>query len=407
MDAKRIYIVEDDLPVLKLEEHILKSLGWEIRSSTSAEDAYDEILRYRPTCILLDIMLPGMDGLELCRKIRTNRELDDVYIIIVSLKAYNFDKERALSFGADGYITKPFNKEKFLDAFNSIISISMKFWGTRGTLPVTGQRSIKYGGNTPCVTLQFSQNRWFVFDSGTGIREFSNLLMKSGHSRIKVNIFISHPHWDHINAFPFFAPLFVPGNEITVLGPYQSDDYTMSKIVSDQMYGVYFPVGVKEFAAHVQYKDLREGSYTIDGIKVRTKMLTHPGNCLGYRVDHKGRSFCYVTDNELYLPDSEYYIESVREQLIDFIKDADILIHDATYFDEEYTKKVNWGHSCVSQVAKLAHDAGVRRLYLFHQDPDHSDTDLERKLERARTLLASLGSSTECLLPVEQEEVLV
>ncbi|MGA1795668.1 MAG: MBL fold metallo-hydrolase, partial [bacterium] len=119
------------------------------------------------------------------------------------------------------------------------------------------------------------------------------------------------------------------------------------------------------------------------------------------------RSFCYVTDNELYLPESEYYIESVREQLIDFIKDADILIHDATYFDEEYTKKVNWGHSCVSQVAKLAHDAGVRRLYLFHQDPDHSDTDLERKLESARTLLASLGSSTECLLPVEQEEVLV
>ncbi|MGA1864428.1 MAG: response regulator [bacterium] len=407
MDPKRIYIVEDDLAVLKLEEHILKSLGWEVKSSTSAEKAYSEIINFNPSCILLDIMLPGMDGLEFCKMIRSNKDFNDVYIIIVSLKAYNFDKERALSFGADGYITKPFNKDKFEKAFNSIISINLEFWGIRGTLPVPGKRAIKYGGNTSCVTVRFSQNRWFIFDAGTGIKEFSDYLMKAGQNRIKANLFISHSHWDHINAFPFFAPLYIPGNEIIVYGPYQSDNHTMRKVISDQMFGIYFPIGVKEFAAHVDYKDLREGSYDIDGIEVKTKLLTHPGNCLGYRINYKAISICYVTDNELYLPDSEYFNSTAWEQLKEFIEGADILIHDSTYFDDEYKKKVNWGHSCVSQVVKLAHEASIKKLYLYHQEPDQTDADLEKKLKTANKLLTNLGSSTICLLPVEKEEIML
>lgn len=408
MKPKKIYIVEDDLPVLKLEEHILRTMGWVVKSSTSAESAFDEIVAFKPSCILLDIMLPGMDGLEFCRKIRSFKEFDNVYIIMVSLKAYNFDKEMALSFGADGYITKPFNREKFEKEFNAIISISMIFWGIRGTLPLPGKKSMKYGGNTSCVSLKFSQNRWFVFDSGTGIKEFSNHLMKNeAKQRIKIKVFISHPHWDHINAFPFFAPLYIPGNEITVYGPYQSDNYSMQKIISDQMYGVYFPVGVKDFAAHMEYKDLREGNYDMDGIKVMTKLLTHPGNCLGYRVDHKGKSICYITDNELYPQDSEFFMKNVREQLVRFVRGTDILIHDATFFDDEYKKRVNWGHSCVSQVVKLAHEANVKRLYLFHHDPEQSDADLDKKLNIANHLISELGSSTECFLPVEQEEILI
>lgn len=272
----------------------------------------------------------------------------------------------------------------------------------RGTLPVSGEKTLKYGGNTSCVTLEFPREQFFIFDGGSGIKNLGDELMAQQRTRIRARIFISHPHWDHINAIPFFAPLYVQGNEFEVLGANQGDN-TMRELISAQMDGVYFPITLSEFAARVYFRDLEEENIEIDGIGVETKLLSHPGKCLGYRINYNGRSICYITDNEMFLETSEFYSPHYERKLAEFCKDADGLITDTTYTDEEYQTKVGWGHSCVGKVVQLADAANVKTLYLFHHDPDQSDNDIDAKHALAADMLAKKNSSVEVLTPKEGE----
>jgi phosphoribosyl 1,2-cyclic phosphodiesterase len=230
------------------------------------------------------------------------------------------------------------------------------------------------------------------------------LMTEKRTTPITARIFISHPHWDHINALPFFAPLYVKGNKFEIFGG-SSAGVTMEQMISAQMDGVYFPVTVKEFAADVRYRDLGEGDYTVDGVRVSTMLLKHPGHCLGYRVDCNGHAVCYVSDNELYPKSSPYYDEPFREKLIDYIRGASAVIADATYGDEEYGPKMHWGHSPISEVAAVAHEAGVEKLYLYHHDPDQDDNQIDAKLEVARKKLASLKSKTIVEAPAEGSSI--
>ena len=211
---------------------------------------------------------------------------------------------------------------------------------------------------------------------------------------------ISHPHWDHINALPLFTPLYQPGNDIEILGPAHGH-ISMRELIYAQMDDVFFPITAREFAAHVHYRDLHEETINIDEIEIQTMLLNHPGTCLGYKVIHKGRTICYVTDNELFLDNDPAHDPSYLNKLAEFVKNADVLITDCTYFDSEYSSKVGWGHSSVSQVVRLADRAGVKLLSLFHHDPDHSDTDIEKKMAQANSLLQELDSKTECIAPQE------
>ena len=171
------------------------------------------------------------------------------------------------------------------------------------------------------------------------------------------------------------------------------------------MDGVYFPITVREFSASLTYRDLSEGEYEIGGVRVRTMLLSHPGNCLGYRIEPAGRVICYVTDNELYPPSSEFYSSEYVDRLTEFVRSADVLITDCTYTDEEYPRKIGWGHSSVSQVADLAARAAVKTLYLLHHDPDQSDAVIDAKLERVRELLAGRGAATTVFAPTERAQV--
>ncbi|WP_054773402.1 MBL fold metallo-hydrolase [Methylogaea oryzae] len=164
---------------------------------------------------------------------------------------------------------------------------------------------------------------------------------------------------------------------------------------------VYFPVTVREFAARVYFRDIREETINIGAFEVKSILLNHPGACLGYRVNYNGYSVCYVTDNELYPADNAYYNAEYNEGLVEFIRDADILITDCTYLDEEYPDKMGWGHSCTREVAHLAHAANVRALHLFHHDPAQDDAAIDRKLAQAEWHLANLKSSVVCICPRE------
>ena len=409
MPEKRTYfIVDDDRVFIKFLTRYLASDLLNIASSTSSSGALQEIKRLKPDCLILDIMMPDIDGLELCMQVRAEPALDNTKIVVVSGKTYEIDRKRAFDMGADGYIVKPVAPDKIAGQIQRIVEdrVEMTFWGVRGTLPVPGRDTIRYGGNTSCISLEFPKGSLFVFDAGTGIKSLSDHLETQNRSQIQAKIFISHPHWDHINALPFFTPLYKQGNEFEIMGPAHGD-ISIRELISGQMDGVYFPIEIKEFGATVSFQNLKEGLVSIDGIKVQTILLNHPGHCLGYRVDYKDRSICYITDNELFPKSSRFYNSAYIKKLTAFIRNTDALIADCTYSEDEYAQKIRWGHSSVTEVVHLAHRARVGTLYMFHHDPGQTDAAIDTKNDQAQALLNELNSSTVCITPMEKQQFMV
>tara|TARA_B100000315_G_scaffold260857_1_gene326440 strand:- start:12171 stop:13400 length:1230 start_codon:yes stop_codon:yes gene_type:complete len=398
----KIFVVDDDAGFVKLASSILAAANYDVISETSSDAAMSRIEDEKPDCVLIDIMMPGKDGLELCHEIKTNKNIPALKIVIVSAKTYEFDRKRAFELGADGFINKPIDAKSFILALSEILedNITLAFWGVRGTLPVAGERSLRYGGNTSCVSMEFVRGDFFIFDAGSGIKELSNHLLASSRANIEAKIFISHPHWDHINALPFFVPLYIQGNEFEILGAANADR-SMRELISAQMDGVYFPITLKEFASRVYFRDLREETIEFGDIVVKTMLLSHPGYCLGYRIEYHGRSICYITDNELFLESDPSHNPSYVEKLADFVRGTETLITDCTYMNDEYETKVGWGHSCVSQVVDLADRAEVKNLYLFHHDPDQDDKAIDKKFKLAQAELKKRKSSTNCFAPKE------
>ncbi len=396
----KVLVIDDSPMALRITVQLLQVAGHEVEGLNEPERAINRIRELRPDVIVLDVMMPGINGFELLSMIRQHEDLAAMRILMASAKAYEADQNKAKRLGADGYIVKPFTLEKFDSTMQSLGSMRLSAWGVRGTLPMPQEGYIRYGGNTSCYSLQFTPERHLVFDAGTGIKNCGGALLKAGRKRITADLFITHPHWDHINAFPFFAPLYIPGNAVRVHGAAQ-DQVGFEQLIVTQMDGIYFPVTVREFGAHVTFHEIGQQQMELDGIRVSSKLLKHPGHCLGYRVDHQGRSFCYITDNELYPADSEFADEEFLHSLADFCRGANVLVHDCTYFDHEYAAKVHWGHSSLSEVCRLAHLAEVERLWIHHHDPDQSDDDIERKLEFCATTLQAYGSQTRAVLPRE------
>ena len=404
----KFFLVDDDPDILALLRKTLEDAGHTVLQATSSRVALQDIPSARPDCVITDIMMPEMDGFEMTRELRRRGELAAMKIIVLSMKSYEFDRRRAKQLGADGYITKPIQRDTLLKTISDILSeqVVVSYWGVHGTLPVPGPKTTRYGGNTPCVTVEVGGEPLCIFDCGSGIKRLSDHLMSAKAQRVTARIFISHPHWDHINTIPFFAPLYQRGNQIEIHGPYQGD-LTIERVVSAQMESVYFPVTIREFGAHLVFRDLREESMQYGPVRIDTMLLSHPGYCLGYRVTSHGRKVCYITDNEIYLPGDARRDEKYLERLTGFIAGADVLITDTTYRDHEYPSKVDWGHSCVSQVAELAARAQVKRLHLFHHDPDQTDLDIDAKLREARAALEQRGAAIPCDAPAEGTDLVL
>ncbi len=399
---RKYFVIDDDEGVVALIRLALEAAGHAVVDGTHGPDVLAHVERERPYCVITDIMMPGMDGIELLRKIKGTPNLADIRVVVVSAKSYEFDRKRALSFGADGFIAKPIDPGTFVRQLDGLLdaTVDMTFWGVRGTLPVPGPRALRYGGNTNCMTLEFPQGQFFVFDAGTGIKALSDHLMVAGRTRLEFKLFLSHPHWDHINGLPFFAPAYIPGNELEIFGASHGDK-DVKELVSDQMDDVYFPVTMKEFGARIEFRNLREESFEIDDIRIQTMLLLHPGYCLGYRIEYKGRSICYVTDNEFFPTHSPRNDPHYVARLTRFVSGADVLVTDCTYADEEYPSKIGWGHSAIGAVADFAHAASIKTLYLYHHDPGQDDDAIDAKLAFARHRLHAQGSTTQAIAPTE------
>ena len=292
--------------------------------------------------------------------------------------------------------------------------MKLTLWGVRGSIPVPGQSTVKYGGNTACLEIRYGpENKLLIMDAGSGIKPLGDKLMKEDLPKgpIRAKLFLSHTHWDHIIGFPFFTPIFIPGTELDVYSPINYEERSVEEIIGIQLSYQYFPVRQSELAARITYHSLKEDTLDLgDGMVIRTKFLNHPVSTLGYRFEYEGKSICTVYDHEPFRnvfpsdPDHEDYDPAAAEEgqrvadeenarIRQFFTGADVVIHDTQYTLDEYNQKfTGWGHSSFEYAIKAGHQGRVKQLYFFHHDPLRTDDQLEELVENYRRRIAGKTS---------------
>ena len=286
----------------------------------------------------------------------------------------------------------------------------IRFWGTRGSLAKPGPRTIRYGGNTSCVEVHCGQDI-LIFDAGTGIRELGlALIQESLGEPLTLHLFISHTHWDHIQGFPFFVPAYEGTTTLHVYGS-PGQGRPLEKLLHGQMDPDYFPVAFGDLESALSIHEFRGEDFRIGDTTISTMYLNHPGMCLGFKVQHDGKTLVYATDHEPYrstLPhlgqrgeEGWEFGQVLDEELVRFAAGVDLYIGEAQYTDEEYRGRVGWGHSSLSATVGVALKAGVKSLALYHHDPMHSDEVVSEMLNKAKRLIAGQRSTLHCFAASE------
>ena len=251
----------------------------------------------------------------------------------------------------------------------------VRFWGTRGSIAAPGKDTVRYGGNTSCIEIRCGKEI-FILDAGTGIRKLGYELLKENHRHI--NILFSHFHWDHIQGFPFFSPIFNEKYSITLIGE-TKPNHTLEQSLTSPLMFPYFPLPLKELDAKISFHEITNNDrIKMGSVTIKTAPLNHPGGCIGYRIEYGGKSFVYATDTE--------HFSHMDTSLLKLSSRADVLVYDCNYTDDEYSGKAGhpkrgWGHSTWTQGVKVAMAARVKKFILFHHDPSHDD-EFVNKLEK-------------------------
>lgn len=266
----------------------------------------------------------------------------------------------------------------------------VKFWGVRGSIPCPGPKTAKYGGNTSCLQIKTDLDYQIIIDAGTGIRSLAADLLSDPEIKkpLKIYLFLTHTHWDHIMGFPFFTPIYIPDSEITIFGPVTFEDEPLEKVVGGQLTYKYFPLRKDELRSKIVYQNLKEGNMRLPGdLVVSYKYLNHPILCLGYRFEYKNKKFCTCYDHEpfqnlfkgdiLNEEEGELAANDNNSRITAFFRNADLLVHDAQYTSIEYKKYIGWGHSTYKYAISQAMKGNVNRLALFHHDPERTDEQLD------------------------------
>ncbi len=275
----------------------------------------------------------------------------------------------------------------------------VRCWGARGSIPVSGQDYLRYGGDTPCIEVRTRDDEIVIVDAGSGIRRLGNRLL--AENRHAYTMIFTHAHWDHIMGFPFFKPVYLPRTRITLSGcPFAQA--SVKAIISRIMTPPNFPVNFESITADLRYQEACLDAFTVGGMTIIPVPISHPNQGMGYRFEEDGKSFVYLTDNELtYRHPGGLAYEDYRA----FAAGADLLIHDAEYLPGEYRQTRTWGHSVYTDALNLALDAGVARLGLFHHNQDRTDRDVDEMVDDCRRIAA--GRPLDCFALHQDMEIVL
>jgi phosphoribosyl 1,2-cyclic phosphodiesterase len=276
----------------------------------------------------------------------------------------------------------------------------VKFWGTRGTRPTPGRRTLRYGGNTTCVEVRDKHDNLLIIDSGSGIAELGNTF--NPNEPLRAHLLITHTHLDHIQGFPYFMPAFVPGTHLTIVGPSGSAK-SLQAAFADQMAPAYFPVRLSHMPAEMEFIERNpDETFEVGAMRITPHLLMHTITTFGYRIDEGSSRFTFATDNEFAMF-AQQPNGSLRD-LTAWCRDSGLLVHDAQYSPVEYKSHVGFGHSTYDDALSLAEMAGVNELAFFHHDPGHSDADVDALIEQARSSHRGGGGEEVNAFPAREEQ---
>ncbi|MCI4624482.1 MAG: MBL fold metallo-hydrolase [Candidatus Magnetoovum sp. WYHC-5] len=275
----------------------------------------------------------------------------------------------------------------------------IKCWGTRGSIPVSGRQYIKYGGSTTCFEINTKDGELIIIDAGSGIRELGIKVAENNHS--KINLLLTHAHWDHIMGFPFFRPIYTPGTNIAVFGCSFTNN-SIKEVLANTMTKPHFPVNFQDIRATFTYNNVCDKIFQIGNITVATIHLSHPNQGLSFKLTEDDKSFVFMTDNELtfrHIGGLDY------NDYLEFIKGADILMHDSEYTQSDYTIKKAWGHSVYNDSLRLALESGVKQFGLIHHNQERSDDMIDEIVNDCKQIINEHGSTLDCFAVYEGMEI--
>ena len=419
---KTVLLIDDDPTMRLVLARYLKQNGWAVLEAPDGETGVHLAKKHLPAAILCDLLMPRANGFQVCSAIRNEATLRHTLLIAMSGRDYAANQLAAQEAGADEFLVKPFDPETLLELLRRLTreetprpaaasghrtlspkGTTIKFWGVRGSIPAPGPDTARYGGNTACVEVR-ADGEIIILDSGTGIRALGvELNHEFKEQPLDLTILITHTHWDHVQGFPFFRPAYDSRNHIRILG-YEGAREGLAGIFSSQMETPYFPVGLGALPGHIVIEEQKEMGFSIGPVKVRAEFTNHPGVCVGYRLYTSGGSVVYMPDNEPFYraraaagtpgkAKAADFDRAESQKIIAFMEGADVLIIDAQYDAEEYEAHIGWGHGCVDDVVWLAMRAEVKRVCLFHHDPEHDDAKIDAMVAHARRLVEERGGT--------------
>jgi len=249
------------------------------------------------------------------------------------------------------------------------------FWGVRGSFPTPDEDKIKTGGHTSCVSIE-TKEEILIMDMGTGIKNLGKEIISNPNSPSKINIFLSHYHWDHIIGFPVFAPLFSDKYEINLYG--KKDEVELEEIINHMLNPIFWPVSINDFKAKINFHNITNDEIKLsDSITIKTQIHHHPNGAFSYKISSNDKIISYITD-------CEYRTGKPSEKLINFSNNSDLLIHDAHFTPEDLINHKGWGHSSWEQAVTMAQKSNSKQLALFHYSPNYNDTQVQVIEENAK-----------------------
>ncbi len=433
-----VLVAEDVRSIALTMSAALESIGIEVALAGDGEECLEKISERLPDLLLLDLMMPKMHGIDVLKELRKHKDkcTRELPVVVCTTKQFTTEIRRMEELGVLGTVIKPFDRSHLIATVRDYLKglpncpqadepsdssetsttepsetaiavaphlaktepprLAFRLWGTRGSIPVSGAPYIRHGGNTSCVSVDLGENI-IILDAGSGIRDLGNTLTAARDS-VHIHLFISHTHWDHIQGFPFFAPAYIPGRQITVYGE-RGFGKNLESVLLGQLDSDYFPVQFEDMNADIKFEYMSEEPVAVGDAIVTREYVNHPGATVGYKIAVNGKSVVYIPDNEFlqgYLGEPDALTRDSAEivphqKTIDFASGADILIHEAQYLNEEYPAKIGWGHSRLSNACLFAKIAAPGRWLITHHDPMHSDDFLDTKERLTRNILRSIG----------------